>query len=66
MRQVQLDRLPYEISARTDAAGREILRGETNVEVLTRVRDGALLALFPHKWRMSSVASRHPGLRLDA
>ncbi|MET0422235.1 MAG: peptide chain release factor 3 [Actinoplanes sp.] len=62
---VQLDRLPYELSARTDAAGREMLRSESNIEVMTRVRDGALLALFPHKWRMRSVAGQHPGLRLD-
>ncbi|MCY1138026.1 peptide chain release factor 3 [Actinoplanes sp. Pm04-4] len=64
--QVQLDHLPYETAARTDAAGREILRSESNVEVMTRVRDGALLALFPHRWRMRTVAGRHPDLRLDA
>jgi peptide chain release factor 3 len=62
---VQLDHLPYEIAARTDPEGREILRGEANVEVMTRVRDDALLALFPHRWRMRSVAGRHPDLRLD-
>ncbi|WP_203733582.1 peptide chain release factor 3 [Paractinoplanes durhamensis] len=62
---VQLDHLPYEIAARTDAAGQEILRTESNVEVMTRVRDDALLALFPHRWRMRSVAGRHPDLRLD-
>ena len=49
----------------TDSAGREILRTKANVEVMTRVRDGALLALFPHRWRMGSVASRNPDLRLD-
>ena len=63
--QVQLDHLPYEVAARTDAAGRELLRTEANVEVMTRVRDDALLAVFPHRWRMRSVAGRHPGLRLD-
>ncbi len=62
---VQLDHLPYEIAARTDAAGREILKAEANVEVMTRVRDDALLALFPHKWRMQSVSGRYPDLRLD-
>ncbi|MBB2946936.1 peptide chain release factor 3 [Actinoplanes lutulentus] len=61
----QLNHLPYEVAARTDEAGREILRTESNVEVMTRVRDGALLALFPHRWRMRSVAGRHPDLRLD-
>ncbi|MCO8271632.1 peptide chain release factor 3 [Actinoplanes sp. TRM 88003] len=64
--QVQLDHLPYEVAARTDAAGREILRTESNVEVMTRVRDDALLALFPHRWRLRTVAGRHPDLRLDS
>jgi peptide chain release factor 3 len=63
---VKLDHLPYEIAAITDAAGREILRTESNVEVMTRVRDGALLAVFPHRWRMRTIAGRHPDLRLDA
>ncbi|KHD74259.1 peptide chain release factor 3 [Actinoplanes utahensis] len=63
---VQLDHLPYEVAARTDAAGREILKAESNVEVMTRVRDDALLAVFPHRWRMRTVAGRHPDLRLDA
>lgn len=62
---VQLDHLPYELAARTDAAGRETLRTESNIEVMTRVRDGALLALFPHRWRLQSVVSRNPDLRLD-
>jgi peptide chain release factor 3 len=62
---VRLDHLPYEVAAVTDPAGREILSAESNIEVMTRVRDGALLALFPHRWRMNSVASRNPNLRLD-
>ncbi|MFF5075945.1 peptide chain release factor 3 [Actinoplanes sp. NPDC000266] len=62
---VQLDHLPYEVAALTDAAGQEILKSESNVEVMTRVRDGALLAVFPHKWRMRTVAGRHPDLKLD-
>ncbi|WP_308285655.1 peptide chain release factor 3 [Actinoplanes hulinensis] len=62
---VKLEFLPYEIAAVTDAAGREMLRGESNVEVMTRVRDDALLAVFQHRWRMRTVAGRHPGLRLD-
>jgi peptide chain release factor 3 len=62
---VRLDRLPYEIAARTDPAGREILRSESGAEVMTRVRYGALLAVFAHRWRMQSIAGRHPGLHLD-
>jgi hypothetical protein len=27
--------------------------------------DGALLVLFPHLWRVRSVAAMHPGLRID-
>jgi peptide chain release factor 3 len=53
------------VAARTDPAGREILRTEANIEVMTRVRDDALLALFAHRWRMRSVSSRTPDLRLD-
>ena len=34
------------------------------VEVLRR-SDGALLALFPDKWRISSVPREHPDLRLE-
>ncbi|SDT20654.1 peptide chain release factor 3 [Actinoplanes derwentensis] len=63
---VKLEFLPYEIAAVTDAAGKEILRTESNVEVMTRVRDGALLAVFPHRWRLRTVAGRHPDLHLDA
>ncbi|MEU4690857.1 peptide chain release factor 3 [Actinoplanes sp. NPDC023714] len=63
---VQLNHLPYELAVRTDEAGREILRPESGIEVMTRVRDGALLAVFPHKWRMRSIASRYPELQLDA
>ncbi|WP_045743604.1 MULTISPECIES: peptide chain release factor 3 [Actinoplanes] len=62
---VHLDFLPYELAMRTDAAGREILKAESNVEVMTRVRDGALLAVFPHKWRMRSIAGRYPDLNLE-
>ncbi|WP_250033842.1 peptide chain release factor 3 [Paractinoplanes maris] len=64
--QVQLEFLPYEVAARIDPAGRESLRSEGSVEVMTRVRDDALLALFANKWRMRSVAGRHPDLGLDA
>jgi peptide chain release factor 3 len=62
---VQLDHLPYEVAARTDPAGREILRSAAGVEVMTRVRDDALLALFPDRWRMRSVSGRNPDLKLE-
>ncbi|GAA4608294.1 peptide chain release factor 3 [Actinoplanes octamycinicus] len=62
---VNVDHLPYETTARTDPAGRDILRTEAGVEVMTRVRDDALLALFPNKWRMRSIVGRHPDLNLE-
>ncbi|GAA0573734.1 peptide chain release factor 3 [Paractinoplanes ferrugineus] len=61
----QLDHLPYQVAARTDPAGQEILRGVASVEVMTRVRDDALLAMFPDRWRMRFIAGRTPDLRLD-
>ncbi|WP_229074490.1 peptide chain release factor 3 [Actinoplanes sp. DH11] len=62
---VHVERLPYETAQRTDAAGRDILRTESGAEVMTRVRDDALLALFLDKWRMRSIAGRHPELHLE-
>ncbi|MFV2103030.1 hypothetical protein [Micromonospora sp. LOL_024] len=41
------------------------LRGVGDAEVLTRVRDGALLALFTTGWRMRSIDDSRPGLTLD-
>jgi peptide chain release factor 3 len=35
------------------------------VEVLTRVRDGALLALFPTRWRLDTISRNNPGVRLE-
>lgn len=57
--------LPYQLARRTNPAGREQLRGERGVEVLTRVRDGALLALFPNPWRLQAVAQNHPRIQLE-
>ncbi|MFI6162933.1 peptide chain release factor 3 [Micromonospora haikouensis] len=60
-----LERLPYEVARRTDPAAEERLRGVHDAEVLTRVRDGALLALFTSDWRMHSIGDSRPGLTLD-
>jgi peptide chain release factor 3 len=60
-----IDHLPYELARRTDAASEEVLRGLPNVEVITRVRDGALLALFPNRWRLASIMDRYPDLVLE-
>ncbi|WP_245712619.1 peptide chain release factor 3 [Micromonospora nigra] len=60
-----LEHLPYQVARRTDPASEERLRGQPDAEVLTRVRDGVLLALFTSGWRMGSIADRQPGLTLD-
>ena len=62
---ITLDRLDYTLARRTDAAGAEALKGSVGIEVLTRRTDGALLALFPHRWRLQAVAQNKPDLRLD-
>lgn len=60
-----LEHLPYEVARRTDPAGEERLRTVPDAEVLTRVRDGALLALFTSDWRMRSIGDSRPGLVLE-
>ncbi|GIJ80946.1 peptide chain release factor 3 [Micromonospora phaseoli] len=61
----RLEHLPYQVARRTDADSEERLRGVGDAEVLTRVRDGALLALFTSGWRMRSIGDSRPGLTLD-
>jgi peptide chain release factor 3 len=51
---ISLDRLAYSLARRTDDEGREALRGQRAVEVLTR-SDGVLLAVFSDRWRLQSV-----------
>jgi peptide chain release factor 3 len=64
---LRVHHLPYELAAHTDPDGREILRTEANVEVMTRVRDDAVLAVFTHGRRMRTIARRPaPDLRLGA
>jgi peptide chain release factor 3 len=60
-----IEHLPYQLARRTDAAGQEALQQAPGVEVLTRVRDGALLALFPNRWRLDTVSRNNPGLMLE-
>ncbi|SDU11792.1 peptide chain release factor 3 [Jiangella alkaliphila] len=61
---IALDSLPYGLARRTDADGVALLNAEAGVEVAER-RDGALLALFPDKWRLASVQRRHPDVALE-
>jgi peptide chain release factor 3 len=51
---ISLDRLGYSLARRTDAQGRDRLRGQRAVEVLSR-SDGVLLAVFSDRWRLQSV-----------
>jgi peptide chain release factor 3 len=51
---ISLDRLGYSLARRTDAKGRDRLRGQRSVEVLSR-SDGVLLAVFSDRWRLQSV-----------
>ncbi|MBM0230869.1 peptide chain release factor 3 [Micromonospora sp. STR1_7] len=60
-----LEHLPYELARRTDRASEERLRGVAGAEVFTRVRDGALLALFTNGWRLRAIGDSSPGLTLD-
>ena len=61
----ELSHLDYQIARLTDEAGIEVLKGARGAEVLTRRLDGALLALFADKWRLSAIQRDNPSLRLD-
>ncbi|MGW0565297.1 peptide chain release factor 3 [Streptomyces sp. NPDC003016] len=64
---VRLETLPYHLARATDAAGAADLNGSRLVEgeALTRVRDKAVLALFPDRWQANSFGRAFPGARLD-
>jgi peptide chain release factor 3 len=62
---VTLDHLDYSLARRTDADSARVLDAMTRTEVLTRDRDGALLALFSDKWRLGFVQREHPHLTLE-
>jgi peptide chain release factor 3 len=60
---ISLDRLGYSLARRTDAQGRDRLRGQRAVEVLSRT-DGVLLAVFSDRWRLQSVERDLEGILL--
>lgn len=62
---VTLEHLGYSIARRTDEAGAELLAGQSEVEVLTRRSDGALLAAFSNKWRMETIRRKFADLVLE-
>ena len=61
----ELSHLDYQIARLTDEVCIEALKGARGAEVLTRRLDGALLALFADKWRLSAIQRDNPSLRLD-
>ncbi len=61
-----LDTLPYKLARRTDRAGEEWLDQARGVEVLTRMRDGALLALFIDDYRLGSIVRERPEVKLES
>jgi peptide chain release factor 3 len=60
-----LEPLPYRLARRTDEASRERLDHTTDVEVLTRLHDGELLALFADKWILGLLKRDAPDLTLE-
>jgi peptide chain release factor 3 len=61
---VSLEPLGYTMARRARAGDLDALNAVPGVEVMTR-SDGALLALFPDKWRVQSVQRTHPDLVLE-
>lgn len=61
---VILDQLPYTLARLTDNASTAILARESGVEIAER-HDGALLALFPDKWRLQAIERRHTDITLE-
>ncbi|MBI9115915.1 peptide chain release factor 3 [Sanguibacter suaedae] len=61
---VTLDRLQYEIALRTTPEWIDQLNAQLGVEVLQR-EDGEHLALFPDRWRVTSVRNRLPDAVLE-
>ncbi|MFI6868380.1 peptide chain release factor 3 [Nocardia sp. NPDC050406] len=59
-----LDRLPYSLARRTDAASAAELARQRGVEVFTR-SDGVLLALFGDKWKLAYIQKELPKLTLE-
>ncbi len=60
-----LDHLPYGLAQATDIESRDRLNRTRQVEVLTRTRDGALIALFIDAWRKDRVVAENPELTIE-
>ena len=61
----RLEHLGYSVAQVTDEAGAAQLDGQSDVEVLTRRADGALLAVFSNKWRLENIRRKFPDITLD-
>jgi peptide chain release factor 3 len=61
---IDLERLPYGLAMRTDAASAPAVGAAGGVEVLQR-EDGELLALFPDKWTLRVFQQTHRDLTLE-
>ena len=61
----RLEHLSYTLARRTDPTSVPLVESAPGVEVLTRHRDGALLALFPDRWRLGTVRRDHPDATLE-
>ena len=61
---VHLQSLAYSLARRTRGEDAAALDSLPTIEVLTR-GDGALLALFPDRWRLQFVQRDHPDLMLE-
>lgn len=61
---VRLEQLAYSVARRTRAEDAGALDAMSGIEVMTR-SDGAVLALFPDKWRAQAVERLHPHLVLE-
>jgi peptide chain release factor 3 len=62
---VRLERLEYTMARLTDREWGKVLDRESGVEVLERISDGALLALFAGNWRLQRVLRDHEGVVLE-
>ncbi|CAM3291333.1 peptide chain release factor 3 [Stackebrandtia soli] len=62
---VTVDNLPYTLARRTDADGAKSLVSAPGVEVFTRLRDDAILAAFPNRWRLQTITSDLPNVLLE-
>jgi peptide chain release factor 3 len=62
---VTLEPVRYSLAGRTNAAGAALLDAQSEVEVLTRRADDALLAVFATTWRLDVVRRKFPDLVLD-